>query len=182
MMSRWFCALLLCVAAVHPCLADEAQSGTVTGILAAKGENWIEVKADEAAESVKYTPFWRGGADGGWDKAMLETIKKLVVPNRVKLQWQMQERPRIVSVQMLVPEEKSGTITGVVTAKGERWIDVKPEDGGPVRFWPRWIGNASGGFDKDILSIFAGLKIGDSVSVTWKYDERMRALQVQASQ
>ncbi|MEN6303826.1 MAG: hypothetical protein ABFD96_13930, partial [Armatimonadia bacterium] len=40
---------------------DEPQGGTLTGILTAKGENWIAVRADGAAESVKYWPFWRGG-------------------------------------------------------------------------------------------------------------------------
>ncbi|MEN6402754.1 MAG: hypothetical protein ABFD94_12500, partial [Armatimonadia bacterium] len=128
---------------------------------------------------------WRGGADGGFDKEMLATIRKLVVPNRVELVWQMQERPRLVSVKMLVPEEKEGTVTGVVTAKGETWIEVTPEGGATQRYWPRWIGGMpaqGGGFDRDMLRVFAGLTVGQKVTVKWAYDERLRAVQVQAAE
>ena len=162
--------------------ADEPQGGTLTGVLTAKGENWIQVRADGATESVKYLPIWH---EGGFDKAMLETIHKLRVPNRVTLTWQMQEHPRIVSVEMLVPEEKEGTTTGVLTAKGENWIEVTPEGGAAQRYMPRWVGgapNQGGGFDKDILRAFAELTVGQKVTVKWKYDERLRALEVHAAE
>lgn len=161
--------------------AEEPQGGTLTGILTAKGEAWIEVKADGAEAAVRYVPFWRGGnpADGGgYDKEMLQTIKRLVVPNRVKLTWEFQERPRIFRVEILKPEGTEGTLVGILKAKGETWIEVQPTDGVPGRFWPRWIGNAGGGFDRDILRAFAALKVGDKVSVRWTYDERLRALSV----
>ncbi|MEN6305419.1 MAG: hypothetical protein ABFD96_22035, partial [Armatimonadia bacterium] len=102
-----------------------------------------------------------------------------------ELVWQMQERPRLVSVKMLVPEEKEGTVTGVVTAKGETWIEVTPEGGATQRYWPRWIGGMpaqGGGFDRDMLRVFAGLTVGQKVTVKWAYDERLRAVQVQAAE
>lgn len=179
-------AVVLCVVGLSVAAqAEEPQGGALSGILVSKGSNWIEVRADGAAASVKYWPFWRGGADGGFDAAMLETIRKLVVPNRVNLTWQMEERPRIVNVTVVAPKEKSGTVVGTLTAKGETWIEVKPADGVPERYWPQWIGgmpSASGGFDKTMLATFAGLKVGDKVNVSWKYDERKRALEVHVVQ
>lgn len=167
------------VAALAP--ADEPQGGTLTGVLVAKGDNWIGVRADGATEVVKYWPFWRGGNEGGFDKDMVATIRTLVVPNRVSLTWKLEERPRIVSVTMLVPEQREGTLTGTISAKGETWIEVTPEGGATQRFWPRWIGgnpNQGGGFDKDMLRVFAGLTVGQKVSIRWTYDERIRAVQV----
>ncbi|HEX2951997.1 MAG TPA: hypothetical protein VHV83_20885 [Armatimonadota bacterium] len=182
--------LLVLVGAIAWCAEEPAAptSGTVTGILVAKGENWIAVKADGEKEAVRYMPFWRGGAPnegGSLDKTMLETIKKLVVPNRVKVVWQLQEHRRIVSVEMQVPTEKSGTITGVVVAKEANWIDVKTDgnDGVVQRYMPRWIGgapNQGGGFDKTVLQAIAERKVGDHVQLSWTFDERLRVVQLGA--
>src|SRR5688572_29785487 len=40
---------------------DEGKKGTVTGVVTAKGEAWIEVKADGEEKARKYTPHWKGG-------------------------------------------------------------------------------------------------------------------------
>jgi hypothetical protein len=162
-----------------------ATGGTVTGILTAKGTNWIEVKADGASNPERYFAFWRGGnpdQGGGPDPVMVKTISKLVVPNRVKVTWKMDERRRIVSVETLAPPTKEGTLTGAVVAKGETWVDVKTPDGAVQRFWPRWLGGmpaAGGGFDKDMIRAIAGIPIGATVKITWKYDERLRALGIE---
>lgn len=161
--------------------AEGPVGGTLTGILTAKGDDWIEVKADGADGAVRYWPFWRGGNDGGFDQDMLSAIRKLVVPNRVELTWKMEERPRIVSVRMLVPEEKEGTLTGLLTGRGEVWIEVSSEAGVLQRFWPRWLDgapNQGGGFDRDMLNAFAALRVGERVTVKWTYDERLRAVEV----
>jgi len=164
--------------------SPEPDHGTVTGILTAKGTDWIEVQADGAKLSVRYVPFWRGGLPrdgGGYDADTLKAIKSLIVPNRVTVAWEMQERRRIVSVQMIVPEKKEGTLLGKVTAKGETWLEVTPEKEPPVRFWPRWIGdvpNKGGGFDKAIVAIIKELTVGDWVEVKWTYDERLRAVEI----
>jgi len=155
--------------------------GTARGILTAKGESWIEVKTDGEERSRRYLPFWRGGAPGeggGFDRTMLETIRKLVVPNRVEVQWKQEEHRRIVSVRTSSSEGKSGTVTGELTDKGENWIEVKPEGGVPERYMPHWVGNARGGFDKDMLAVFRTLSKGDKVRVRWTGDERRRAVEV----
>jgi hypothetical protein len=89
---------------------DEPRKGTVTGVLSAKGENWIEVKADGEEKARRYVPHWRGGAPaagGGPDKAMVAEIQKLVVNSRLKIEWEFEERARVVKIEVLKkPEEK----------------------------------------------------------------------------
>jgi len=183
--------LLACLLGSTVAITAEEQkaptTGTLTGILTAKGSNWIEVKADGEQDAVRYIPYWRGGMPkdgGGFDKAMLETINKLVVPNRVKLSWEKQEHLRIVSVDMLLSQEKSGTVTGVITALGKDWIEVKADgkDGVAERYMPRWIGknpSEGGGFDKVMLQIIAGLKVGARVELKWIRDERKRVIDLE---
>ncbi|MCI0462522.1 MAG: hypothetical protein L0Z62_36695 [Gemmataceae bacterium] len=80
-------------------------------------------------------------------------------------------------------EGKSGTVVGIVTAKGENFIEVKAagEERGR-RYVPRWIGGLpkdGGGLDKDMLKVFRELKVGSRVRVEWKFEERARALKVE---
>jgi len=161
--------------------AEEPRGGTVTGLLVAKGEAWIEVRADDAKEPVRYTPRW---LEGGLDPTMVATIKKLVVPNRVKLAWQFEERPRVLSVDMVKPEKTEGSTVGVVTAKGETWIDIKSEAGVVERYTPRWIGGNpqdGGGLEKAVLETIKATAVGAKVKVDWKYDERLRVLALGAA-
>jgi hypothetical protein len=80
------------------------KSGTVVGVLTAKGDNWIEVKADGEEKGRRYVPNWVGGAPaqgGGPDKEMLKVIKDLKVNSRVRVEWKFEERPRVVKVEVL---------------------------------------------------------------------------------
>ena len=165
--------------------AEAPAGGTVLGILTAKGESWIEVKADGAAEADRYLPFWRGGAPkdgGGFDKDMLKTIAGLRVPGRVELVWKMEEHRRIVTVKALEPQTKEGTVQGTVAAKGETWIEGKPADGPAERYTPRWTGGMpkdGGGRDKAMLEAIAKLKVGDKVTLKWMFDERKRVVAIE---
>jgi len=161
----------------------EGQKGTLTGLLTAKGEAWIEVRADGDQDAKRYIPHWRGGLPkdgGGPDKAMLDAIKKLRVPNRVKLDWEFAEHLRVNSVEIIEPKEKSGVVEGEVTAKGEAWVEVKPAGDAPAeRYVPRWIGGMpkdGGGLDKDALRVIGEVKVGDKVRVEWAYEERLRVV------
>jgi hypothetical protein len=90
--------------------SEEGRKGTVTGLVIAKGDNWIEVKADGEEKARKYVPHWKGGAPkdgGGPDKEMVAEIKKVAVNSRVKLDWEFEERARVVKIEVLKkPEEK----------------------------------------------------------------------------
>src|SRR5262245_39542145 len=118
--TRTFLRLLV-VALVGGCLAgsasadekkgkDEKKKGTVAGVVTAKGDNWIEVKADGEDKGRRYVPHWRGGAPnagGGLDKKMLATFKTLKVGSRVRLEWVFEERPRAEKIEVLkAPAEK----------------------------------------------------------------------------
>lgn len=177
-------AMITCVM-VLPSYAQQAEEGTLEGLLVKKGATWIEVKADGEKEAKRYIPCWRGGMPdqgGGLDKAMLETIAKLVVPNRVKLGWKMEEHLRVISVEVIIPEEKIGTLTGVVSAVNKEWLEVTSATGLAQRYFPRWIGGMpkdGGGLDRDMLTAIAACKTGDKVTIGWLYDERMRVTSIE---
>jgi hypothetical protein len=82
--------------------ARPVQTGTVVGVVTAKGENGIAVKADGAGEGEKYVPRWIGGvpADGGgFDRLMLKTFAGLKVGDRVKIEWLRDEHLRAVKIE-----------------------------------------------------------------------------------
>lgn len=81
-----------------------AKKGTVGGAMTAKGENWIEVRADGEEKGRRYVAHWRGGAPkdgGGPDKPTVARIRATPVGSRVRLEWSFQERPRIDKLEIL---------------------------------------------------------------------------------
>ena len=83
---------------------DEGKKGTVTGLVTAKGDNWIEIKADGEEKPRKYVPHWKGGLPkdgGGPDKEMMAKIKNVPLKARVRLEWSFQERPRVEKIEVL---------------------------------------------------------------------------------
>src|SRR5437588_75933 len=81
---------------------DEPRKGTVTGAVTAKGDNWIEVKGDGEEKARRYVPHWKGGLPkdgGGPDKDMVAKIKETAVNSRVKLDWEFEERARVVKIE-----------------------------------------------------------------------------------
>jgi hypothetical protein len=89
---------------------EETRKGTVTGVVSAKGDNWIEVKADGEEKARRYVPHWKGGLPkdgGGPDKEMVAEIKKTPLNSRVKIDWEFEERARVVKIEILKkPAEK----------------------------------------------------------------------------
>ncbi len=82
----------------------EGKKGTAIGKLVAKGERYIEVKADGEEAPRKYVPQWKGGLPaqgGGPDKAMLKTFSELKVGSRVEVQWHFNEHLRVIGVKLL---------------------------------------------------------------------------------
>ena|SRR6476619_4871868 len=107
-------ALVLFVAVAGAAVAQEAKKdaekkGTVTGVVAAKADNWIEVKADGEEKARRYFLHWRGGNPkdgGGPDKEMAAKIKETPLKARVRLEWSFQERPRVDKIEVLKKEDK----------------------------------------------------------------------------
>ncbi len=83
---------------------NKEKKGTVVGVVTAKGDNWIEVKADGEEKGRRYVPHWVGGLPkdgGGLDKKMLAQIKMIPLKSRVRLEWSFQERPRVEKIEVL---------------------------------------------------------------------------------
>jgi hypothetical protein len=94
--------------AEEPKKKDETKKGTVTGVVTAKGDNWIEVKADGEEKPRRYMPYWKGGQPkdgGGPDKDMVAKIKETPVKARIRLEWEFNERPRVVKIEVLKKEK-----------------------------------------------------------------------------
>jgi|SRR5581483_4463466 len=82
----------------------EGKKGKTIGTLSAKGEAFIEVKADGEEKARKYVPEWKGGAPaagGGPDKEMLKVFSTLKVGSRVEVEWVFHERFRALKVTVL---------------------------------------------------------------------------------
>jgi len=87
----------------------EGKKGTVIGKLTDKGPNFIEVKADGEEKGRKYVPHWVGGQPaqgGGPDKKLLKVFSELKVGSRVEIEWEFEERLRVLSVKVLKEAEK----------------------------------------------------------------------------
>ncbi len=88
---------------------SEGKKGRTIGVLTAKSEKFIEVKADGEVKGRKYVPRWIGGlpADGGGpEKTMLKTFRTLKLGSRIQVEWIFEERLRAVKIKVLQEPEK----------------------------------------------------------------------------
>lgn len=165
---------------------DEPRKGTVTGTLTAKGANWIEVKADGEDKARKYFT--------GKDQEVLKVVKAAEIDSRVSLEWRFGEGFRVVKLELLKKskdepepgdkkdEPRKGTVTGVVSAKGDNWIEViaDGEEKGR-RYVPHWRGGApadGGGPDKDMVAKIKGTPLKSRVRIEWEFEERARVIKI----
>ncbi len=82
---------------------------------------------------------------------------------------------------MPAPTATSGTVTGVITEKGEGWLRVKGTGGENERYMARWIGGMpadGGGLDKDMVKTLTAVKVGDKVELKCIFDERPRVTEL----
>ena len=191
-MKLWRMKLMLLMVMMSAGFCDlaraEERGGTAVGLAVAKGAGWIEVRADGASETIRYRARWIGGMPkdgGGLEQTIVEAIRKVAVPNRVRLQWIVEEGPRVTAIETLRPAVDAGIIEGTVTSRGETWIEVKPFGDGPAeRYMPRWIGGLpknGGGLDKAVSGAMREFKIGDKVRLEWLFDERKRVVAIRSA-
>jgi hypothetical protein len=72
-----------------------------------------------------------------------------------------------------------GVIEGVVTGRGDIWIEVKPEGKKAVRLIPPWLEateNRNGGLDREVLRKLGQTRVGDRVLVNWEMPEGQRVM------
>jgi hypothetical protein len=76
----------------------ETRKGAVVGVVTAKADNYVEVKADGEEKARKYVPRYLAN---GLDKDMLKQIATLKIGSRVRLEWEFDERARVVRIEVL---------------------------------------------------------------------------------
>ena len=154
----------------------------VYGIVTAKTEKDITIKAEGENEAKRYLLAPQGGAP----KADLQAALKMVFPtNLVVFQAQGDQDPVLTGIQAIHSRTRVGTVTGTVVAvdADPKWptFDLKPGGNGHTeRYVARWD-MAAKSVDKKLSQIIAGLNVGDKLKVAWFYDERKRATQIQVT-
>ena len=80
---------------------------------------------------------------GGFDQVVAQQIAQLGVGNRVLINWEQDERLRVISVEQFAPQANEGTLDGIVIDKSDGWIEIQAlTDGLIERYSPVWSGGA----------------------------------------
>ena len=161
----------------------EGRKGKIIGILTQKGDNFIEVKADGEEKGRRYVPQWVGGnpdKGGGPDKAIVKIFRELKVGSRIEVDWVFEERLRALHVKVLraaeggdkkdAPKEevKTGRTTGVLVAKGDKFIEVKGDGEEKARkYYAHYLQGPPPGFDPKILHQFDKLHLESRLLLEW---------------
>jgi len=75
------------------------------------------------------------------------------------------------------PILKSGVVHGILSAKGEAWVDVKNDKGYSNRYLAKWQGggpSSGGGFDPNDLHVISQLVVGNRVTLSWFWETHLR--------
>jgi hypothetical protein len=189
MLSRIILAatfMLLCGVTSAQDKKDESRKGTVTGIVSAKGSNWIEVTADGEEKGRRYVPHWKGGLPkdgGGPDKEMIAKIKDTPLKSRVRIEWEFEERARVIKIEVLkkpaagrddapAKETRTGSISGEIKSKKEQNKNIVIEVLAPgeekarayfVQYDPKIKAPIP-----DVLKAVAAANVGDRVVFDWE--------------
>jgi hypothetical protein len=163
-----------------PVRAGAAQGGKVFGIVTAKTDKDITIKAEGEDEAKRYLLAPQGGAPN----ADLQAALKTVFPtNLVMFQSQGDQDPVLTGIQAIHSRTRFGTVTGTVVAvdANPKWpvFDVRPASRGHTERYVAAWNPATKSCDPRLVQIIAGLNVGDKVKVAWSYDERKRATQIQ---
>ena len=75
-------------------------------------------------------------------------------------------------------EKRQGTVTGIVTDKGDNFIEVKADGEEKGRkYYPHWRGgnpDKGGGLDKEIVKQIKDVPLKSRVRIEWSFEERPR--------
>jgi hypothetical protein len=165
-----------------PSRASARQGEGTLGIVTAKTDKDITIKAEGENEAKHYLLAPQGGAP----KADLQAALKMVFPtNLVMFQSQGEQNPVLTGIQAIHSRTRFGTSTGTVVAADAdpKWptFDVKPSGRGPTERYVAVWNPTTKSVDQRVARIITGLNVGDKVKVAWSYDERKRATQIQVT-
>ena len=77
------------------------KKGVVTGLVASKGQHWIEVMVDGGIIK-RYIPFGGLPEDGkDYDPSTVDQIRQIRIGDRVELQWEFQKYLRLARIKSL---------------------------------------------------------------------------------
>lgn len=80
------------------------------------------------------------------------------------------------------PLLQQGHLQGILVSKGEFWIEVKDDKGYAHRYLAPWQGlgpSRGGGFNREMLTRFAEVIVGNRVSLHWHWDGHLRASKIE---
>lgn len=81
------------------------------------------------------------------------------------------------------PGQRKGELTGVVTGKGDNWIEVKADGEEKARkYVPHWRGgnpNMGGGPDKAMVAELKKVPLKSRVRLEWSFEERPRVEKIE---
>jgi len=136
-------------------------SGILDDLSKVESDPWVSVIADDETEPVKYSVHDAGGQDR---KELMQSIKLLYKRNRVRLIWFQTDSINLAAIAMVEPNTVSGSVSGSVIRKNERWIDIKPANGGIVERYTA----------TNDIEMLRAVKIGDRVAIDWKFESHCK--------
>jgi hypothetical protein len=169
-------AVLCCSAPFRAASADEPSKGKdnggktiVAGIVTDKKEGSITVKLDGVDDPVTYT------VDPD-NKKTAKALAGIFTVARVRLAYETSgDAKQLVGIEK-ARSQATGTVTGVVLATHEWWVEVKPKNGPPDGYacsYPKPLWEAT-------MEKIKELKQGDTVAITFFSDfERHRIQKIQ---
>ena len=81
-----------------------------------------------------------------------------------------------------MPVLKSGLLQGILTSKGEAWVEVKDDNGYNHRYLAPWKGKGpsrGGSFSAQIIQLIDSLVVGNRVILKWYWDNHLRVENVE---
>ena len=109
-MAGWWMVAVLCMVGIvrageqDPNRTDGYKGpakGTFTGTVVSATDGGRLTVATKNGESRVFVPHWRGGNDGGFDKAMVEQIRQLHPGDTVTVTWEADERFRVTGLRVV---------------------------------------------------------------------------------
>ncbi len=181
-LSVGFCGTQSLQAAEKKPARAAAAGDKVFGIVTAKTDKDITIKAEGENEAKRYLLAPRGSAP----RADLQVALKMVFPtNLVEFKFQGEEDRVVTGIQAIHSKTRTGTATGTVIAvdADPKWptFDLKPSGRGHTERYVAVWNPATKSVDQKVAKIISGLNVGDKLRVAWYYDERKRAAQIQVT-
>jgi len=109
-------------------------------------------------------------------KEILFTIGQLAPQDSVTITWTQKDGRKWIQ-----KIEGRGTLDGVVTARTDAWVNVKPDNGDPQKFLFPWAGRSPeevAKLDQKVAKKISRARVGDKARVTWEISDAKRVVDV----